>query len=245
MIASLPMYERAETVSAHNMFWSILRDGLNARGIDAPQRLSRTNEPWLQWRSPDLVLSQTCSLPFRSELHKIVNLVGTPDYGLPDTLPGHYFSVLIARANDQRINPARDHSATMAVNDHRSQSGWAAALDHLGGRPNMTHLTGSHLASARAVIEGQADWAALDAISWRGIIQSSKMEMALRVFGVTRQTPGLPLITSGKHDPKPIAEAITDTLHRLDKRSREDLGIRSLVQIPEDDYLCIPIPSAT
>ena len=245
MIASLPMYERAETVAAHDSFWLAVRRELQARGIDAPQRLSRTDDPWSHWRSPDLVLSQTCGLPFRSELHQLVNLVGTPDYGLPDTLPGHYFSVLIARADDPSENPANNPSAIMAVNDLRSQSGWAAPLDHLGGPPGLTRLTGSHIASAEAVAQGQADWAAIDAVSWRGITESTEYAQRLRVFARTRQTPGLPLITSGTNDPEPIADAVAEALRRLNQQYRDALGIRSLARIPKEDYLSIPVPPAS
>ena len=244
MIASLPMYERAETVAAHDAFWSVIREELLARDLEAPMTLTRTNDPWLHWRSPELVLSQTCGLPFRSELHSIVNLVGTPDYGLADAPPGHYFSVFIARANDPLDDPAADPNAVMAVNDLKSQSGWAAPLDHLGTRPTRRYLTGSHLASARSVAKGQADWAALDVISWHGLSGSPELADRLRVFAKTRPTPGLPLITAGDRDSDAVTEAVEHALHHLDPRFRSDLGMRSIVRIPKEEYLAIPVPPA-
>ena len=245
MIASLPMYERAETVAAHNALWSAVRDGLIARDIDAPQGLTRDGDPRSHWRAPKLILSQTCSLPYRSELHAAVNLIGTPNYGLRDTRPGYYFSVLIARSDDPREDPSKDPSATMAVNDLKSQSGWAAPLEFLGSRrPSQTRLTGSHELSVRAVAEGLADWAAIDAVSWRALEKSSEKTSALRIFARTRQTPGLPLITAAQRDQEPIATAVTEALDHLDEQYRKDLGILSLVRIPREDYLSIPLPPA-
>lgn len=244
MIASLPMYERAETVAAHDIFWAALRDELLRRGVEAPQRLSRDHDPWSHWRSPDLILSQTCGLPFRSELHEIVKLVGTPDYGLANSPPGHYFSVLVCRADDPTEDPANAPEAVMAVNDYRSQSGWAAPLERLEKRPPLIRLTGSHRASARLVAEGAADWAAIDAVSWQGMNGSPEIADQLRIFARTRPTPGLPLITSGQRDPEPIAEAVQTALQELDEQILTGLGIRSLIRIPKEDYFSLPTPPA-
>jgi len=73
-------------------------------------------------------------------------------------------------------------------------------------------------------------------------VGSPQLADQLRVFGTTRPTPGLPLITSGQRDPQPIAEAIREALQQLDKQTRDSLGIRGLVRIPTIEYLCIPLP---
>jgi hypothetical protein len=68
VIAALPMYDRPETRAATDRFWELTRDALSLRGIDAPEALTRDRDPWDIWQAPDLVLAQTCGLPYRSGL---------------------------------------------------------------------------------------------------------------------------------------------------------------------------------
>jgi hypothetical protein len=58
------------------------------------------------WTDPGLILSQTCGRPYKAHLHGQVRLVGTPDYGLRAARPGHYQSLVIARADDPRAELA-------------------------------------------------------------------------------------------------------------------------------------------
>ena len=63
MIASLPMYDRPETAAANDRLWQ----GVRTRLGEGPEHLVRAGDPWEHWQSPDLLLSQTCGLPFRSD----------------------------------------------------------------------------------------------------------------------------------------------------------------------------------
>ena len=64
MIAALPMYDRPELQAANDRYWALIRAGLLARGIAAPEGLRRGDAVLMpQWESPDLVLSQTCGFP--------------------------------------------------------------------------------------------------------------------------------------------------------------------------------------
>ena len=98
MIAALPMYDRPETASANDRLWALIHEALG----EGPKHLTREGDLWDIWTAPDLLLAQTCGLPYRARLHDRVTLVGTPDYGLPDLPAGYYQSVLIARADGPR-----------------------------------------------------------------------------------------------------------------------------------------------
>ena len=89
MIASLPMYMRPENKAAHERYWQLIAAKLTKSGIIAPTDLDdcEDNDHWLR---DDLVLSQTCGMPYRLFLHGNVQLIGTPDYGLPDCDAGYY-----------------------------------------------------------------------------------------------------------------------------------------------------------
>ena len=243
MIAALGMYDRAETAAANDRLWSLIREGLRARGIEAPDNLTRGELAYMPgWTAPDLVLSQTCGLPFRARLHDRVTLIGTPDYGVEGCPPGHYRSVFVARAD--REAPAFA-GARLAYNDGLSQSGWAAALAHaatLDVRFGETLETGGHRLSMLAVAEGRADLAALDAVTWRLLQRWEPAAAKVRVVGLTAPTPGLPLIArAGANQPATFA-AVADAIAALSAEDRDTLHLKDLVAIPASAYLALPLP---
>ena len=65
MIASLPMYDMPHLRGAHDRYWTAIRDALGY----GPDALTRGGDPWAEWQSPDLLLGQTCGLPYRARLH--------------------------------------------------------------------------------------------------------------------------------------------------------------------------------
>ena len=244
MIASLPMYDMPHLWGAHDRYWTAIRTGLG----HGPETLTRGGDPWDAWRSRDLLLGQTCGLPYRARLHGSVTLLGTPDYELPDCPPGYYFSYLIRRRNDQRNLKTLCEQGVMAFNDPLSQSGWAAPLAHLATHelhPLKVLHTGAHLASISAVARKKADFAAIDAVTFLLWAQHDRDAMAaLDAFARTAPTPALPYITARDTDPAPIAAAITSAISALSGRDRLDLRLRGLTHIPPEDYMALPVPTA-
>ncbi len=252
MIASLPMYDRPETRGANERLWHRIRDELRLLwkdipevGYPLPEHLSHPDDPWAHWQSPDLVLSQTCGLPYRTRLHGKVRLVGTPDYGLPGCAPGFYNSVILMRTSDPRGAPEDWPSLTLAVNTFESQSGWAAPkaqADMLGVQFGSTIETGSHLASVCAVAEGRADIAAIDAQSWRMIERWEPVAEALSEIMRTEPTPGLPLITAMPDGRSDLHFAVSQHFATLPEDDRQILDIKGFVSIHPDRYLAVPTP---
>ncbi|MCF1709057.1 phosphate/phosphite/phosphonate ABC transporter substrate-binding protein [Tabrizicola sp. J26] len=246
MIASLPMYDRAETAGANDRLWSAIRDRLRAGGIEAPDALIHgAPDLWPHWTAPDLVLSQTCGFPYRSRLHGRVTLVGTPDYGLESCEPGHYRSVFVVRADDPRPSLAAFEGARLAWNDDLSQSGWAGPQTHLarlGIRVTPVLRTGGHKLSAIAVSEGRADIAALDAVTWRLIQAYDDFAARLRVVGRTDPSPGLPLISRAGMEPDVIFDAVEAAIVAMPAEDRQITGLKGLVRIPAESYLAVPTP---
>lgn len=246
MIAALGMYDRAEVQGANDRLWALVRDGLRARGIAAPEALTRGEMAYMPgWLRPDLVLAQTCGFPYRARLHGKVTLIGTPDYGVESCPPGHYRSVFVARANDPRDLVAFD-GTPIAYNDALSQSGWAAPQNHaakLGLRFPAGLCTGGHIVSARAVAEGRADLAALDAVTWAMIgDHDPALAKALRVVAATDPTPGLPYIAALGADADATFDALSEAIAALDPQDRALLHLKGLVRIPAAAYLAVPTP---
>jgi len=243
MIAGLPMYERPENAAAHDRFWTLIATALRDHGVDAPGSLTRDINPWTLWRRPDLVLAQTCGLPYRSELHDKVTLVATPIHDLPGP-PGHYHSVIIAHADDPR-GPSEFDQTTLAFNDGRSQSGWAAALDWAaqnGIAFKATKMTGAHRASARAVANRQADLAAIDALSWEFLNRWDGFAQNLRVVAQTAPTPALPYIAAQTADAETSRAALHQAVSALAAEDKHALGLSSVMYLPASAYLAIATP---
>lgn len=242
MIASLGMYDRPETAKSLDTFWAAIRSNLGY----GPHNLDRTSAFMDIWQSPDLLMSQTCGMPYRLGLHRVVQLVGTPDYNIPDTQPGYYHSVFVVRKNDDTdVSGFADR--ILAYNNPTSQSGWAAPQNHasgLGFQFRNLFRSGKHMASAQAVANGQADIAALDAVTWRMICNYDALACELKVIQTTAPTPGLPFITAADRNADEIFCAADEAIHGLNSDHRKILGLNGIVRIDAASYLNVPTPAA-
>ena len=134
-----------------------------------------------------------------------------------------------------------------AYNEALSQSGWAAPATHFAQYGlTLPHKvrTGAHRASALAVVKGDADWAALDALTWQMVRRFDDFAVGLAVHTHTEPTPALPYVTAVGRDPVPIFNAMRDAIAALSTQDRDCLGIHGLVEIPKAAYLAVPTPAA-
>jgi ABC-type phosphate/phosphonate transport system substrate-binding protein len=248
MIASLMMYARPELEEANARFWTLIRAELHAQGIDSPEHLSNDANAFDVWENPDLIVSQTCGMPYRIWLKDKVQLVGTPDYGMQDCPAGYYRSPLVVRTDDPCVDLADLKGARLAYNARHSQSGFASVHAHAAASgfwfENQLE-TGSHNRSAAAVADSRADIAALDGVTWGLIQRFESFANKLRVLEWTAPTPALPLITSLDQDPDAIFTAVSNAIDALTSDDKTALGIKSLIKIPKDAYVAVPNPPHT
>jgi ABC-type phosphate/phosphonate transport system substrate-binding protein len=239
------MYWRPELADAHDRYWALLHMALHHAGIESPEHLTVSTDTFVEWLDPELVLSQTCGMPYRTQLHDRVSLVGTPDFGVEGCRPGYYNSVFVVRASDERTAMGQFAQSTFAYNDRMSQSGYAAPFHHL--RPlgfwfeSQLH-TGRHAASAAAVADGSADVASLDAVAWRLLQNHDAIADQLSVLEVTAPTPGLPYISRRGADVATLFEAVRSAIRSLQPDDRQALGLLDLTRIPPADYFAVPNP---
>lgn len=237
------MYDPTPLHAATDAYWQAIRAELG----HGPAALTRGPDPWAVWQDADLLLSQTCALPWRARLDGRVTLVGAPDFGLPGCPPGTYNSVLVARVDDPRPLPAL-LQARVAINDPLSQSGYCALWTRAGAAGvtlNVACITGAHADSARAVADGAADLAAIDAQTWRLLERYAPDETArLRVIERTQPTPALPYITAAPRDGAAIRTAMGRALARVDPGTRDALGLRAVLPANAAAMRAQPIPPA-
>ncbi|PJK30402.1 hypothetical protein CVT23_07025 [Minwuia thermotolerans] len=249
------MYDWPVLQPANDRFWRTLVERLRDAGIDAPGELNRhDNHAALRGRD-DLLLAQTCGLPFNTRLKDRVRYVATPVHAMEGCREARYSSAIVTRRgfDPDRRTPEALRGLRLAVNGTDSWSGyevvkrWFAA----GGTPMPApHLvSGGHLRSMQAVAEGQADVAAIDAIAL-GLARNHLPELAghLQVIGWTESRPAPPFVTAGPADDETVA-ALRTALHdalATEPGIREALGLRSVAVLAADAYAAmIPAESRT
>lgn len=248
MIASLPMYLRPQLADVYDRYWSLIRDNLHARDIDAPQALSHqydTGEIESTWESPKLVLGQTCGMPHNRYLKDKVQIVATADYGLPGCPAGYYHSLVVVHKSNADKPLQSFETSVFAYNSADSQSGYGAAywfFKPMGYWFSHTLETGAHSASALAVAAGDADIAAIDAVTWALLERFEDCTQDLHIRARTKPTPGIPYICARDIDAKKVKSAIHKALESLEPQDRDLLGIKQLADIPAETYLLEPDP---
>ncbi len=181
--------------------WLALQHQLSIAGFDdLPAALSQPKNYETAWLDADFLLAQTCGYPLRHVLDGKVRYVGTPIYDVEGTEGPYYRSALVVRANDSAETLEQLRGRRAAFNSGHSQSGYnalrdaASALAENGRFFGSAVATGSHSASLRAVLAGEADIAAIDPVSLT--LQPDHIRDAIKIIGRTAATPGLPLITA-------------------------------------------------
>lgn len=226
-VAGLPMYDWPEVRESTDALWCSLRDSLRTAGIPAPENLSRDPDVAGLWLAPELVLAQTCGLPYATRLRDQVVLLGTPDYAVPGCAAGWYRSAVVVRVDEpQRDLAARAHRRWV-YNDAHSQSGYQAMLYYAEqvapGTAGtwQTLVSGSHRESLCMLAAEQADVAAIDYVSWRLAREHLPAASQLRVLDLTPPTPGLPLIAAAGRNGLAVANQTRDADDRQEFALRQ------------------------
>lgn len=211
-IASLGMYDLPAQVDANDRLWAAIARVLAARGIaDVPRTLTRTADLDTLWRDPALLFGQTCGYPLVTRALPL-RPIALPVYAIPDGEGGRHHSVLVTRRSDPDRPVAAFRGAVAAVNDPASNTGmnlFHAAIAPLAGGArffgSVIH-TGSHRASIRAILRGEADLAAIDAVSHAALQRHEPdLTTALRIVGRTPSSPTLPFVTAQDTPPDTVA----------------------------------------
>jgi len=223
------MYLRPETAEPLAALWALIRDALRARGVAAPDGLSKA-DPATLWLQRRLVLGQACGLPLATWLAGRVRYVGTLVHRIEDCPPGFYRSAVIVSQLSAWESVADALAARPAINAPDSQSGHAALRGAGLGHRQAPVVTGSHAASIAAVANGRADIAAIDAVTWALAERHDPAAARVRVVGWTPPAPALPLITAPAQDPEVIHAAVSNAVAALGRRERDALMLDGVMR---------------
>ena len=114
----------------------------------------------------------------------------------------------------------------------------------MGLRWSSLMRTGTHARTSRAVANGDADIAAIDALTWELLLRHEPWPSRLKVVETTHPTPGLPYIAAPGADADLMFGVIAAAITRLTPADRDVLHLRGIVRIPAADYLAVVIPPA-
>jgi ABC-type phosphate/phosphonate transport system substrate-binding protein len=237
--AGLGMYPFPELRGAYDAYWSAV-----ASRVDwLPAKLEWDAELHASWWDPDMVVGYTCGWPLVTELRDAVRVVGTFSFAVEGAHGHSYRSVIVAR----RDAPLTDFvDAVAAVNNVDSLSGWVSLLVAVHGPgaswSGAVRWTGAHVDSARAVHDGAADIASIDAVSWAHIGRfHPELVEGMHVVGAGPLVPCLPVIANAAMSDVQLAElrvaladAITDPAASA---ARSELQITGFTPLDLDEYL--------
>jgi ABC-type phosphate/phosphonate transport system substrate-binding protein len=241
-VAFLPMYAVRGTRRHADTLWNCLRDSIRKSGIEAPEHVAQFAPRLEGWLHPDLILGQTCGLPYITRLCNSVELIGTPDYGVEGCPPGFYHSTLVASSADKRNHLSEFLGGTLAINGMDSQSGYGAIMGasapfaRRGRFFERAIHTGSHEASMQLVAKGVADIAAIDSVTWRMSRQFDPNTSSLKPIGTTEPTPGLPFIAAAGKPGAKLFDAVRSGIASLAEATRQAFGLRDLLPLRKRDY---------
>ncbi|SLN15152.1 phosphate/phosphite/phosphonate ABC transporter substrate-binding protein [Oceanibacterium hippocampi] len=210
LIAALPMYDFEEVRSATDALWSAIAGRLREAGLgNVPTSLVRDVAPPAVWRSPDLLLAQTCGYPLMNGIAGDAIPLARPVYQAPGCEDaGRHCSFLVVRADANGHVLADFRGRVAALNGHDSNTGMnlfrhAVAPHARDGRFfGGLVMTGAHVESLAAVATGRADIAAVDCVSFALLARyRPRAVVGIRVLGRTASGPTLPIITARQRSP--------------------------------------------
>ncbi|MBT2374071.1 phosphate/phosphite/phosphonate ABC transporter substrate-binding protein [Pseudomonas fluorescens] len=232
----------------------------------APQQVLEANEQWLArilerldvtrrtadgldlpslWRTPELLLTQTCGYPLMTQLRGQVRLIGRPRYELPDSSAGNHCSLLLTRDDNPRTTLADFFGSRGVINSEDSNSGMnllrerLAPLHHQGRFFASVVISGGHRDSLRWLREDRADLAAIDSVTFAYLARFAPEEVAgLRIVTRSAISPTLPYIGARGLSDEYILQVRQAMNQALQDQPQvvEILGVQEVLPASEADY---------
>lgn len=246
-IASLGMYDHGEQQVANDRIWAEIARILRARGIaGVPDRLERTRPVQDHWHDPNLLFGQICGFPLVTDRSLALRVLGRPDYTAPGCADGLHHSLVLTRAAEKF--PLEDYRGRRAaINGRDSNTGMnlfrALIADLAGGQPFFTtvHETGSHRQSMGAILNDEADIAAIDAVTYAAVIRAEpEVAASLRIVATTAVSP-MPAFVTSRHTPVETVAALRIALAEVAAApgladARDALFLRGILPAGADLY---------
>jgi ABC-type phosphate/phosphonate transport system substrate-binding protein len=198
--AQLAMYPMSHLDSAYDLLWQRLIDGLAAEGVEgAPSSLAWDRDLHEAWHDPNAFVTNTCGWPLITVLREKVAVVGSFDVVAPFASGGHYRSVIVSSKPLSVAEWKQRGDCRLVANNPDSLSGWVSLSWAWGERLDALRFVGAHVESIREIVEGRADLASIDAVTFEHVITSQPSVAArVHVVGHGPEVPSLPLVCANR-----------------------------------------------
>lgn len=195
--------------------------------------------------SPELLIGHTCGYPYLKRWQATHEPVAVPVFDIPGCDGIGYRSWFICHVDDERDSLAEFTQGVVALNHADSNSGMNVlryALKDLSPRQTFFRRvlnSGSHTESMRLVARGEADIAAIDAVSFHHV---AAVEPALaggvRAFSQSATTTGLPFIRprESQFGTSRILQALNEALSSLPAPARDTLRLTGFSPVGVSAY---------
>ena len=198
------------------------------------------------WRSKDMVLSQSCGLPFIEELHTSVNVVGTPLWTDVSDERGRYRTVIVVPESLGVTSIDQAEGLRPVVSNTQSLSGWCSLGVALANATNDSVVatpyvqSGGHAASLQMLQDNEADIASIDSATFR-LLSRHRPELVsgVRVIGHGPLVPATPIVVSKSLavDTEEVCRFISEVFGRSELQAALfDIGIGGFVRLANSDY---------
>jgi ABC-type phosphate/phosphonate transport system substrate-binding protein len=245
---SLPMYDLPGVEKATDAWCAGLARALKREGVtDAPRQLTRGLSVAELWRSPELLLSQTCGYPLITAYADDLSLLLAPVYKTLGCDAAGYRSFIVVYADSTAKSLEDLRGARCAINGQTSQSGMnvlrrtVAPLARDGRFFSEIIVSGKHPTSIAMIAAGEADVAAIDCVTFGLMARHAPESVAeVRILTETQSAPSLPYVT--RHDASSeLSQRLRAALHRAaedpDLASvRENLLLDGFAELSLSDY---------
>ena len=248
LVASLGMYDHPAQQGANDRIWSAIVRILRTCGVEeVPDVLDRGRHVHDLWRDPKLLFGQACGYPLLSDDSLALRVIALPVYDLPGSASSDatHTSVLVARASDGRTSLVDYRDSRAAINDPQSNTGMNLFRATLAPIAETSVFfasvvqTGSHHASVAAIAAGDADIAAIDAVTYATLLRHEPdLTAPLKIVACSPASPTLPFVTPAATSIETIA-ALRLALQQVttDPRLADDramLGLAGIVNANVD-----------
>lgn len=214
------------------------------------------------YQSDAMLIAHTCGYPLVTRLVHSHYPVSVPVFNIQGCAGRNYSSWFVCHQSNPGQSLEAFKNSRVAINSRDSNSGMNVlrhAISELQNARDNTAIffdsvieTGSHEASLNLVAEGEADMAAIDAVSHYHLLRLDPgLEQKTRVFAQSRHTPGLPFIMRRDTSTRLIAfdsvaalsstitKALNLCLQELDPTLQDALKLHQFEAVTTDDYLQI------
>jgi ABC-type phosphate/phosphonate transport system substrate-binding protein len=243
------MYDFPEVHMSTMQIVEALATSLSEIGLDAHAEVPDASvhaDLMHYWSSDATLLSQSCGLPFMEELHRFVNVVGTPLWTDVSDDRGRYRTVIVVPESLSIMSIDQVDGLRPVVNNTQSLSGWCSLGAAIANATNDSVVvtpfvqSGGHAKSLQMLQDNEADIASIDSVTFQ-LLSRHRPELVnnVRVIGYGPLVPATPIIVSKSSavDTEEVYRVVSEVFGRSELQAAlGNIGISGFVRLANSDY---------